>query len=172
MWSYRPLNWIKINPNERCAPCLLDLGGLRRLWLYNCSDEALKMGNSVSPDNTTILQKMIWFLCVYIQKLLNGSLLRVHNTLLKIKRSKWIQDFPNTYKYPSSSMLKGCNRKKGKEKKKRIRKDKEKKVIIARNTRLEVQKKKSQVFLSFVSLWEEIFSKRKQRENSCSRYTL
>jgi hypothetical protein len=49
-------------------------------------------------------------------------------------------------------MLKGCNRKKGKEKKKRIRKDKEKKVIIARNTRLEVQKKKSQVFLSFVSL--------------------
>jgi len=39
------------------------------------------------PRQCNYFAKMIWFSCVYTRRLLNGSLLRVHNTPIKIKRS-------------------------------------------------------------------------------------
>jgi len=61
------------------------------------------MGNPVDPDSATITQKLIYFSCVYTQNLLNGSLSRVYNTSLKIKRlkmdSKPLRTLAKPYKY-------------------------------------------------------------------------
>jgi len=70
-------NWVRMYLNESCSPPLPDSGGLKRWWHQNCFDKTSKVDNSVSPDNATILQKMILFLCVHIQSLLNGSLSRL-----------------------------------------------------------------------------------------------
>jgi hypothetical protein len=85
IWSYRPPNWARLNPNEKCAPPLPALDGLRWRW-HNFSNEASKVGNSVSLDGAPIMQKLIWFSCVHTQKPLNGFLLRVYNTSLKTMR--------------------------------------------------------------------------------------
>jgi len=37
-------------------------------WYQNCFDEALKVSNSVSPSSATIMQKMIWFSYVHINR--------------------------------------------------------------------------------------------------------
>ena len=58
------------------------------------------MDNSVSPDSATIMEKLIWFLCVHTQRLLNGFLLRVYNTSLKIKRSEMNLKPPKTLAKP------------------------------------------------------------------------
>jgi len=56
MWSYKPSNWAMMDPNERCAPPLPTLGGLRQRWCHNCSEKVSKIANSASPDNAIIMQ--------------------------------------------------------------------------------------------------------------------
>jgi hypothetical protein len=100
------------------------------------------VGNSVSFDSATIMQKMIWFSCVHTQRLLNGFLSRICNTSLKIKRSEIDSRPPKIvvkpYKYPFKIKIRG-SKKKGKEKRKKIGKKRE---ISIRNIKIEVQKSK------------------------------
>ena len=87
MWSYRPPNWSKMDPNKRCAhPSTKFRWSQKMLELLWRSLESGR--NSVSLNNVTIMQKLIWFSYVHTQNLLNWSLSKVHNTSLKIKRSE------------------------------------------------------------------------------------
>jgi len=59
---------------------------------------------------------MIWFSCVHTKRLLNGSLSRVHNTPLKIKRSGMDLRLLKTLYIPPQTCLR-LKEKRGKEKK-------------------------------------------------------
>jgi len=121
----------KVGSKWKVCPLIPISGGLRQWWCHNCSDKALKVNNLVSLDSATIMQKTIWFLCVHIQRLLNGFLSRIHNTPLKIKRSKNIwktSKNPNKtlikpYKYPHQDQEKRAEKKRrgGKKKEKKRR---------------------------------------------------
>jgi len=65
IWTYKPPNWVRLDPNERCTLLLPTSGGLKWRWCQNCSDKALKVSNSFNPGNATIMQKPIWFSCVH-----------------------------------------------------------------------------------------------------------
>jgi hypothetical protein len=86
MWIYRPSKRPMLDSNERCASLLLTLGGLERQWCQNCCDKALKVDNSISPNNAIIIQKPTYFFCVHTQNFLNEFLSKVYNSSLKIKR--------------------------------------------------------------------------------------
>jgi hypothetical protein len=63
-WCYEPQNWARLNPNERCAFPVLTSGCSQRQWCRSCSDEALKVGNSVIDDCVLIMQKPFFFFFV------------------------------------------------------------------------------------------------------------
>jgi len=71
------------------------------------------------------MQKPIYFLCVYTQRLLNGFLSRVYNTFLKIKWSEMNSRPPKTlakpYKSPIELKKRGEKKRKGIEKLRKIR---------------------------------------------------
>jgi hypothetical protein len=99
------------------------------------------VGNPVSLDSGTIMQKPTYFSCVSTLSLFNGSLSRVYNTFLKIKRlemdSKPPQTLAKPYKYLPSLKAEEVEKKKEK-----IRKRRE---ISIRNTSVEVQEPKQKM---------------------------
>jgi hypothetical protein len=101
------------------------------------------------------MQKTIWFSCVHIQKFLNGSLSRVHNTPLKIKRSNIDSRPPKNPINISIRDQKEVEQKRGKEKKK---KEKKNESNINKKYNGRGLRAKTKVLLSFVSC-EAKFSK-------------
>jgi hypothetical protein len=78
MWSYIPLNWARLDPNERCAPSLPTLDGFQWCLHWSCSSEALKMVNPINLDHDIYFLKKppFFFQCVYTWKLLRWFLSR------------------------------------------------------------------------------------------------
>jgi len=77
-----------LDPNERCAFPLLTSGCSQRQWCRSCSDEALKVGNSVIDDCVLIMQKPFLFFRVFIfQNILEGSyqMFKIFPLILKTK---------------------------------------------------------------------------------------
>ena len=105
MWCYRPPNWARLDPNERCAPPLPTLGDLKQHWCQSCSNNALKVVNPVSNDYDTHLAKPLTFSCVHTQKFLNRFLSRVSRISFKIRRPKTsslVSKFGKTTKIPKT----------------------------------------------------------------------
>ena len=68
MWSYKPPNRARLNPNRRCAPLLPTLGGLQWRWHRSFSDEALKVVTQSLMAMIPILQNhYICFMCSHFK---------------------------------------------------------------------------------------------------------
>jgi hypothetical protein len=68
MWSYKPPNRARLNPNRRCAPLIPTLGGLQWRWHRSFSDEALKVVTQSLMAMIPILQNhYICFMCSHFK---------------------------------------------------------------------------------------------------------
>ena len=77
MWSYKPLNWVRLDPNERCAPLLPTSGGFQWCLHRSCSDEVFwKWSTKPTFTGYLFLKNHPFVLCVHTWKPLRGFLLR------------------------------------------------------------------------------------------------
>jgi len=68
IWSYKPLNWVRMDPNKKYVSPQPRSAGLRCCLHWRYTDEASKIGNSfINGCNTHFSKPLIFFMCSHFK---------------------------------------------------------------------------------------------------------